>query len=149
MTTQHEPNELRPEDIALGYEVIFPSESEGVTITEDMHNNFTKTTGDINPMHIDNDFAKAKGFNGVLCYGMLTASFYSTLVGVYIPGKYAIFQEADISFQKPVHIGDSLRIKGKVSEINEILKRITIKAEIRNQRNERVSKATLVVGFTE
>jgi 3-hydroxybutyryl-CoA dehydratase len=77
----------------------------------------------------------------------LTASFYSTLIGVYLPGKYSIFQKSDISFNKPVYIGDTLSVSGKISDINYVLNRVVIKAEIRNQNKEKVSIATLVVGM--
>jgi acyl dehydratase len=114
-----------------------------------MHYAFTKITGDISPIHLSAEYANEKGFRDVLVYGMLTASFYSTLIGVYLPGKYGVFQKCDVSFNKPVYIGDTLFVSGKVSDIHYELKRITIKAEIKNQHNEKVSAATLIVGITE
>jgi len=148
---QETSSEIRFKDLTLGQEAIIPPGmgGGGIIVTREMQKNFMSTTGDVNPMHICEEFAQTKGYESVICYGMLTASFYSTLVGVYLPGKYAIFQEANVSFSKPVYIGDSLRVKGRITEINEALKRVTIKAEIRNQKNERVSKATLEVGLTE
>ena len=50
---------------------------------------------------------------------------------------------------KPVYIGDRLSVTGKITELNEALKRITIKARIRNQKGETVSRATLAVGVSE
>jgi len=120
-----------------------------VTITSSMLDMFREITGDVNPMHTEDEYAKRQGYDSRISYGMLTASFYSTLVGVYLPGKYCIFQECKISFNKPVYVNDILCISGEVTEIHEVLKRITIKAVIRNQRNEKVSKATLVVGVYE
>jgi len=149
MSIQRAPNEFCLSDLYIGQEIEFPHEDEGMPLTQEMQHCFTSLSGDTNPIHIDKAFALSNGFSGILCYGMLTASFYSTLVGVYLPGKYAIFQEADISFSKPVYIGDKLRIKGKITQIHESVKRIIIKAEIRNQHNERVSKAILAVGLTE
>jgi 3-hydroxybutyryl-CoA dehydratase len=110
---------------------------------------FREITGDENPMHTDDTYAKKQGYESRIAYGMLTASFYSTLVGVYLPGKYCIFQECKISFNKPVYVNDILHISGEITEIHEVLKRITIKAAIKNQRNEKVSKATLIVGIYE
>lgn len=110
---------------------------------------FRDLTGDISPIHIDEDYARERGFAGRVCYGMLTSAFYSTLVGVYLPGKYALFQEAHISMAKPVYIGDRLSVTGEITELNEALKRVTIKARIRNQRGETVSRATLAVGVSE
>ena len=80
---------------------------------------------------------------------MLTSSFFSTLVGVYLPGKYCLLQGIDIQFSKPVYIDDILTITGKVSYINEAYKQIEIKAIIINQDNEKVSKATIKVGVMD
>ena len=82
-------------------------------------------------------------------YGLLTSSFYSTLVGVHLPGKHCILQGIDIQFSKPVYIGDTLKISGKVSYINEAYKQIEIRAFITNQNNEKVSKATIKTGVLD
>jgi acyl dehydratase len=150
-------NEFKLADLYIGQQIPSPpvDVSQGdngylsFTITEAMHHAFMEITGDISPVHISADYAKERGFNDVLVYGMLTASFYSTLIGVYLPGKYGVFQKCDISFNKPVYIGDVLFVSGKISDIHYELKRITIKAEIRNQRKEKVSSATLIAGVTE
>ena len=71
---------------------------------------------------------------------MLTSSFFSTLVGVYLPGKYCILQGVDIQFSKPVYIDDILTITGKVSYINEAYKQLEIKAVIINQDNKKTNK---------
>lgn len=135
-------NQYKLEDIKVGMIETFK-----VQITEDMQNNFRKISGDINPMHSDVNFAKEKGFDQVLVFGMLTASFFSTLVGVYLPGENCLFQECkDIRFHSPVFIGDELEVKGEVIEIDERFKRITIKAIIRNQDNKKVCSGKLIAG---
>lgn len=138
-------NEYKFEDIKLNM-----TEEFQIRITEKMQEDFRNISGDINPMHFDEDFAKEKGFDKKLVFGMLTASFFSTLVGVYLPGKNCLFQECkDIKFHKPVFVGDELFIKGEVIEIDERFRRITIKAVIRNQENIKVCSAKLVVGVLE
>jgi len=78
---------------------------------------------------------------------MLTASFFSTLVGVYLPGKNCLFQECkDIRFHSPVFIGDTLKITGQVVEIDNRFNRITLKANIRNQEEKKVCSAKLIAG---
>ena len=100
-------------------------------------------------MHTDAEYSKSKGFSDRVVYGMLTASFFSTLVGVYLPGKYCILQGVDIQFSKPVYIDDILTITGKVSSINESYKQLEIKAVIINQDNIKVSKSTIRVGVID
>ncbi len=135
-------NEYKLEDMYVGM-----TEEFSVEITERMQNNFRESTGDINPIHSDKNFAKEKGFDNVLVFGMLTASFFSTLVGVYLPGKNCLFQECkDIRFHSPVFIGDSLKITGQVVEIDNRFNRITVKASIRNQEGKKVCSAKLIAG---
>jgi len=117
-----------------------------VTITSEMMDQFLAISGDINPMHIDSEYAKDFGYNDKLVYGMMTASFYSTLAGVYLPGKYCLLQEIETSFYHPVYICDTLTIKGVVTEKHNVLKRIEISAKITNQNGKKISKAKIMVG---
>jgi len=122
-------------------------ESFNVTITDDMMQKFLSISNDTNPLHTDVDYAKENGFKDKVVYGLLTSSFYSKLAGVYLPGKYCILQGLDIQFSKPVFIGDTLNISGKVTYINHAYKQIEIKAIIRNQDKQKVSKATIKTGL--
>jgi 3-hydroxybutyryl-CoA dehydratase len=137
-------NEYKFSDIEIGLR-----ESFEVKIDASKMDKFLDISNDINPLHVDSNYAKKKGFPNRVVYGLLTSSFYSTLVGVYLPGKYCILQGIDIQFSKPVYIGDALKISGKVSYINEAYKQIEIKAFITNQNNEKVSKATIKTGVLD
>lgn len=135
-------NEYRLSDISLGQ-----SEEFQVTVTKEMFDDFLSITGDVNPMHTDENYAQKNGYGGVILYGMCTASLYSTLVGVYLPGKYCLFHKCDVEWPKPVYLGDVLKIKGTVKEIDEKTKRLLIYGEIRNQDGLKVSRAKLLVGI--
>ena len=129
-------------DIKLGM-----SESFEATITEEKVDEFRKITEDINPLHNDIEYAKSKGYNEKVVYGMLTSSFLSTLAGVYLPGKYSLIHSVEIIFKKPVFISDSpLTIKGIVSEINEDFKQIKINVSITNKKQEKVCRGIMKVG---
>jgi len=125
------------------------TESFNITMTQDMQDGFRALSGDINPMHLDEAYAKSKGFDGKLVYGMLTASFYSTLVGTLLPGKKCLLQEVEIKFRKPVLIGDVLRVVGECTEKNDTFKLIIMKAKVSNQSNELVSSAKLKVSILD
>ena len=137
-------NEYKFSDIEIGL-----GESFEVKIDASKMDKFLDISNDINPLHVDSNYAKKKGFPNRVVYGLLTSSFYSTLVGVYLPGKYCILQGIDIQFSKPVYIGDALKISGKVIYINEAYKQIEIKAFITNQNNESVSKSTIYTGVLD
>ncbi len=116
-------------------------------ISEQMMTGFRESSGDINPLHCDEDFAKQNGYPGRVVYGMLTSSLYSTLAGVYLPGKYCLLQGVDARFHKPVFVGDRLTVSGKVAQKHDSVRMIVIKAEIKNQRGETVSSAIIKAGF--
>ena len=137
-------NSYKFKDIYIGLE-----ENFYINIDSAKFNKFTEITGDMNPLHIDSEYSKSRGFSSRIVYGMLTASFYSTLVGMYLPGKYCILQSIDTQFVKPVYDDDVLNISGKVNYINEAYKQIEIKALILNQNNIKVSKATIKVGIID
>jgi 3-hydroxybutyryl-CoA dehydratase len=108
---------------------------------------FEKLSGDVNPLHRDASFAMERGYPGRVVYGMLTASLYSALAGVYLPGKYCLLRSVDSKFLKPVFIGDELTVTGEVAEVHADLGVAAIKAAITNQRGEKVSRAVLQCGF--
>lgn len=138
-------NKFRLKDLKVGMKANF-----SVVITEDMQEKFLFITQDTNPLHIDQEYAvNERKMLGRVVYGMLTASFYSTLAGVYLPGKYCILQEVNTSFHFPVYIGDCLTIEGEIADIDLEFRRITLKAKIKNTIGQRVSKAKIIAGVVE
>lgn len=137
-------NQYRFEEIEIGME-----ESFKVTITQDMLTQFRDITGDVNPLHTDEQFAKKKGYPANVVYGMLTASFLSTLAGVYMPGERSLIHSVETKFVKPVFVGDVLNIQGKVSEKNELFSVLTLKVTITNQKNEKVVRGSMKIGVMD
>ena len=117
-----------------------------VTITKEMMEKFLDITGDVNPLHNDADYARSKGFNDRVVYGMLTSSFYSTLAGVYLPGKYCLLHSVESSFRLPVFVGDTLTVSGFVKTKFETTKTMEIAAQIVNQEGKKVGKAKILAG---
>lgn len=122
-------------------------ESFKVVVTEEMMSAFAGITGDYNPLHTDRQFAENKGFNDKVVYGMLTASFLSTLAGMYLPGERSIIQNVDISFAKPVFIGDELEITGKIAELNDCVRQMVLKVVIKNQEDKKVVRGKMKIGI--
>lgn len=129
------------EELSVGQKESFTAE-----ITEEMMDKFRDISGDVNPLHTDANFAKGKGFPGRVTYGMLVASLYSRLAGVYLPGKNCLLQSVQSDFMKPVFAGDTLAIEGGIIEKDESVRRLVIKATIRNQDGKKVSKARIEAG---
>jgi len=134
-------NCYRYSELEIGHTEAFSAE-----VTGDMMDLFLKLSGDVNPLHIDEQYAKENGFSSAVAYGMLTSSFYSTLAGVYLPGKFCLLHEIDIKFTNPVYVGDVLRISGEIAEKFDSYEMLAIKARITNQDNRTVSRAAMKVG---
>ena len=134
-------NQYSFEDIYVGL-----IEEFQVTITEDMLKQFCQMTGDVNTLHTDETFAKEKGYESNVAYGMLTASFLSTLAGVYLPGERSLIHSVESKFTKPVYVGDTLTILGQVTECNEMFSVFTMKTTIVNQKGEKVLRGKMQIG---
>ena len=133
-------NNYKYEDLSVGM-----SESFTVTITQEMLDKFKSITGDVNPLHNDEEFARAKGHPGRVAYGMLTASFLSTLAGVYIPGERSLIQQVETKFAKPVYIGDVLTVTGEIVELVDSVQRLELKVTITNQDGKKVLRGTMEI----
>lgn len=118
-----------------------------VTVTSEMMNAFAALSGDCNPLHVDAAFAASAGFKANVVYGLLTASFYSRLVGVYLPGKHALLHGIDLDFQSPAFIGDTLLVEGEIAYLSDAYRQIEIKARSKRQDGKLVSKAVIRVGL--
>lgn len=133
-------NEYKYEEIEIGHK-----ESFEVTITEEMLDKFKAITGDVNPLHNDREYAMSKGNPDRVVYGMLTASFLSTLAGVYLPGKLSLIHEVNTKFIKPVYIGDTINIEGTVDEKHDAFSLLVVKVIMKNQNGVKICKAKMTV----
>ena len=125
------------------------TESFTVTVTQEMMDAFLNLTGDCSPIHVDEDYAKGRGYPGRVVYGMLGASFFSTLAGVYLPGEHCLLHSVEAKFAKPVFIGDTLTVTGKVTEVNDTFGEITVKAVIENQNGQKVTRGLIKAGVAK
>ena len=137
-------NKYTFDEISIGQK-----ESFTVTVTEAERDKFRDITGDINPLHNDPEYAKSKGHEKCVAFGMLSASYLSTLAGVYLPGKYSLIQKTEVNFRKPVYVGDTLTIIGEVCDKSETFNVIDVKVEIRNQDGVKVVKGRMEIAVDD
>lgn len=137
-------NEYRYNDLFIGQSETFRHE-----VTEDNMRMFRELTGDENPLHMDEGFARSHGFPSRVAYGMLAASLVSAMGGVYLPGKYCLIQQVEVKFVSPVFLGDVLSVCGRVGELSDSVRQAVIKIEMKNQDGRKVVKGKLKVGFLE
>ena len=87
---------------------------------------FAGVSGDINPMHVDQEYARKTMFQGRIAHGMLTASFISAVLGPKLPGPGCIYVSQNLKFKAPVRPGDTVRAKVTVKAIDLERGRVTV-----------------------
>jgi 3-hydroxybutyryl-CoA dehydratase len=107
------------EDLSVGM-----TASYAKTITETDIVLFAGISGDVNPVHLNHEFASETMFEGRIAHGMLTASFISTVLGTKLPGPGCIYLRQDLRFLAPVRPGDTVHAKITITEINAEKKRV-------------------------
>lgn len=94
---------------------------------------FAALSGDFNPVHMDEEFARTTRFGKVIVHGMLVASLISTLLGTDLPGPGAIYVSQDLRFLAPVYPGDQLVASVEVIEWDSTRGRLKMMTEVKNQ----------------
>lgn len=105
---------------------------------------FADASGDFNPLHIDEEYARRSAFGRRIAHGILTAGIISTVLGSEIPGLGTIFVQLEIRFLKPVFIGDTVTARAVVMEIINP-KRVRLLVSCTNQSGEDVAIGNAVV----
>lgn len=93
------------------------SESFTKTVTERDIQLFGEVSGDTNPVHFDENFARTTPFKTRIAHGVLSASYLSTILGMKMPGPGTIFMSFSARFKAPVRIGDTVAATCTVREV--------------------------------
>ena len=120
-------------EIEIGFKKNFQ-----VTITEPMLNDFAKLSGDYNPLHMNEEYASSTSFKNRVCSGMLLATFFSRLVGMYLPGKHALHISQSLNFVNPCFLGEKITVEGEVIDKSIATKIIKLKTTITNESGKRI-----------
>lgn len=94
---------------------------------------FAGITGDFNPAHINEEYAKDTFFKGRIAHGMLFAGFISAVIGCQLPGPGSIYIKQDLKFRAPGRIGDTVTAKVTVVEIIAEKNRVILQTICTNQ----------------
>ena len=108
------------------------------TISESDVYLFAGITGDFNPAHVNEDYAKGTFFKTRIVHGMLSAGFISTVIGTMLPGPGTVYMRQEVSFLAPVKIGDTVTAIVEVADIQAEKKRVRLKTYCINQENKTV-----------
>lgn len=95
------------------------------TITDADIKGFSGLSGDHNPVHVNEEYAKSSRYKGRIAHGLLTASFFSAIFGTKLPGEGCVYVSQNLQFKRPVYLGDTVEAKVTVIAVNISTKRVT------------------------
>ncbi len=120
-------------DIRVGDSATFTK-----TVSESDIYLYAGITGDMNPAHIDEAYAKKTFFKTRVAHGMLTAGFISAILGNKLPGPGTIYTQQELRFLAPVYIGDTITASVEVSEVDTVKNRAKLRTVCVNQEGTTV-----------
>lgn len=116
------------------------------TVTSEDVQRFAEVTGDMNPLHRDEAYAKKTRFGECIAHGMLSAGYISAALGTNLaPHACAVYLSQTLRFLRPVKIGDTIRAIAEVKGIEPEKRTLTIETECFNQNGDPVVKGEAVI----
>ena len=134
------PSEYSFDEIKIGMQKNFQ-----VYISEDMLDDFAKLSGDYNPLHMNEEYASSTSFKKRVCSGMFLATFFSRLIGMYLPGKHALHISQSLNFVNPCFLDEKITVEGEVIDKSIATNIITLKTTIINESKKIIINGTACV----
>ena len=106
---------------------------------------FAVVSGDVNPVHLDADFAANTQFKERIAHGMLTGAFVSAALAMELPGPGTIYLGQTLRFRLPVKIGDTITVQLEVTQKRDDKKFVTLDCKAINQNGKTVATGTAEV----
>jgi len=128
------------DDISIGQ-----TASYSKTLSEDDVTLFAALSGDVNPVHLDAEYAATTPFKQRIAHGMWSGAIISAALAVEFPGPGTIYLGQTLSFRAPVFIGDTITIKLEVTKKRDDKKFVTLACEAINQQGRTVVKGSAEV----
>lgn len=94
---------------------------------------YAGVTGDLNPAHVNEQYAETTFFKTRIAHGMLAAGLISAVLGTKLPGPGTIYLQQQLKFTAPVRIGDTITARAEVVEINKEKNRVRLSTTVTNQ----------------
>lgn len=114
-------------------------------VTDELVRSFAEVSGDYNPIHLDEEFAKTTRFGRRIAHGMLSGAFISAVLGYEFAEKKIVYLSQTLKFTAPVYIGDTVTTTATVTNIREDKNIVTMETVCTKQNGEVVVKGESAV----
>jgi len=119
-----------------------------VRIDADMVDRFAALSGDVSSLHMNDGFARDRGFDGRVVHGVLISAFVSQLLGVRFPGESCLLQSLNMKYLEPVYVNDHIRVVVECDQISAAVNSMTVSVQVENSRTGSVkARGKAQVGF--
>ena len=119
--------------------------SKSREVTDELIRQFAEVSGDYNPIHLDEEFAKTTRFGRRIAHGMLGGAFISAVLGYEFSVRKIIYLSQTLKFVAPVFIGDTVTAKATIKSIRQDKPIITVETICENQAGETLIKGEAVL----
>ncbi|MBK6751854.1 MAG: MaoC family dehydratase [Acidobacteria bacterium] len=114
-------------------------------VTDEVIRKFAEVSGDFNPIHLDDEFAKTTRFSKRIAHGMLSGAFISAVLGNEFRERKIVYLSQTMKFVAPVFIGDIVTATGTITNIREDKNIVTLETICSNQNGEMLVKGEAAV----
>lgn len=114
-------------------------------VTDELIRKFAEVSGDYNPIHLDEEFAKTTRFGKRIAHGMLSGAFISAVLGYEFKERKIVYLSQTMKFTAPVFIGDTVTATATVTNIREDRGIVTLDTTCINQNGETLVRGEAVV----
>lgn len=97
---------------------------------------FAQLSGDNNPLHVDEAYAEQGRFGRCVVHGILVSGLISKVLGTQLPGEGSIYLEQNLSFRKPVYVGDTVTARIRITEIRQEKKIVILETNVYDQAEQ-------------
>ena len=115
------------------------------TLTEKDIILFAACSGDLNPVHLDKNYAATTAFGEPIGHGMWIGALISAAVATQLPGPGSVYRSQSLTFKSPVKVGDTVTVTLTVSEIKERVRLVVLECEAHNQDGKLIAKGSAEV----
>lgn len=123
--------------------------SKSRKVTDELVRKFAEVSGDYNPIHLDDEFAKNTRFGKRIAHGMLGGAFISAVLGYEFSVRKIVYLSQTLKFVTPVFIGDTVTAKATVTNIRQDKPIVTVETVCENQNGEILIKGEAVLMMLE
>lgn len=117
-------------------------------MTDDVIDSFAKLSGDINPLHMSDEYARSLGYPSRIAHGGILALMVSTLVGMKLPSQDVMLLSSSLNFRSPVYVGTIIRLVGSVNSVSEATSTFEMSLRFVDSKEKQIATGKCLVRWT-